>query len=299
MTIKEVSAVESIDSTIKNMSILRKGGIEVKHTIHSAILKGGYAVRSIADLLHGKWLGHPLHPVLTDVTIGAWIFGTVFDLMWKMTRRRNAREAADTLISIGTASAVPTALTGITDFSAIKQDAVEYGALHGLLNTTMLGLYVLSIQSRKNGDRDRGVLLSTAALSIGLMSAWLGGEMVYRFRVGVNHAKGSSEPEDWHPVMMEINLMENEPQRIDVDDTPVLIYRHEGKVYAISAVCAHAGGPLDEGLFYDTCVQCPWHDSVYDLRDGHVVHGPSTYNQPSYETRIRNGHIELRVTPQP
>jgi nitrite reductase/ring-hydroxylating ferredoxin subunit len=75
----------------------------------------------------------------------------------------------------------------------------------------------------------------------------------------------------------------------------VLLYRYGGTVYAISAVCSHAGGPLEEGQFDGFCVQCPWHDSVYDLRDGSVVHGPATFNQPAYRARIYNGQIEIRA----
>jgi nitrite reductase/ring-hydroxylating ferredoxin subunit/uncharacterized membrane protein len=291
----DFAPVDALDNTIKSMSLLRKGGAEVKHTLHKAVLQGGNGSRYLADLLHGTWLGHPLHPVLTDVTIGAWVFGTVFDVLWKISGRRNMRDAADTLTTIGTVSAVPTALTGLTDFSTIKNDAVEYGAAHGVLNTVILSLYVLSVRARKNGYRDTGIFLSSLGVGISLLSAWLGGEMVYRYRVGVNHTEKPSEPEDWQPVMMEFDLLEGEPLRLDFEGEPVLFYRTGGQIYAIGAVCAHAGGPLEEGTFEGTCVQCPWHDSVYDLRDGSVVHGPSTYRQPSYGTRVNNGHIEIRL----
>jgi nitrite reductase/ring-hydroxylating ferredoxin subunit len=76
-----------------------------------------------------------------------------------------------------------------------------------------------------------------------------------------------------------------------------MLYRRYGEVYAIGATCSHAGGPLNEGKFSESCVQCPWHDSVFDMIDGHIVHGPATQKQPSFETRVRDGKIEIRFKP--
>ena len=64
---------------------------------------------------------------------------------------------------------------------------------------------------------------------------------------------------------------------------------------AAAATCTHVGGPLDEGERDGTCVQCPWHGSVFDLRDGRVIHGPATSPIRAYETRIsESGQVEVR-----
>ncbi|RPI94216.1 MAG: Rieske (2Fe-2S) protein, partial [Chloroflexi bacterium] len=62
-----------------------------------------------------------------------------------------------------------------------------------------------------------------------------------------------------------------------------------------NAVCAHAGGPLEAGNFDGFCVTCPWHASVYDVRTGDIVHGPTAFPQPSFEVRVRSGQIEIRA----
>jgi nitrite reductase/ring-hydroxylating ferredoxin subunit/uncharacterized membrane protein len=284
-----------VDETIERSTVLKKGGTEVKHQLHKAILSSGPLGRFFADLLHGKWLGHPLHPVLTDVTLGAWLSGSVLDIAGRMTGRRRMNEAADTLIELGTASAIPTALAGLTDYSTIKQDAVEYGAAHALMNSVALSLFVLSIQKRRTRERETAVMLSLAGVSLSMLSAWLGGEMVYRHRVGVNHAKQTTHLDDWTPVMASHMLQNGVPQRVDLEGDAVLLYRQGETVYAIGAVCAHAGGPLEEGTFEGSCVTCPWHDSVYDLRDGSVVHGPSTFSVPHYHVREANGQIEIKA----
>jgi nitrite reductase/ring-hydroxylating ferredoxin subunit len=79
----------------------------------------------------------------------------------------------------------------------------------------------------------------------------------------------------------------------------VLLYRERGRVSAIGSVCSHAGGPLEEGKAADGCVTCPWHDSVFRLEDGSIVHGPATRPQPSFKARVRNGQIELRLANDP
>ncbi len=290
---------EQIDETISSVPALRQAGSSITETLHSAVLGGGEGVRGLVDVLHGTWLGHPLHPVLTDVTIGAWTMGAVFDALAALADRRRdrlaAQQAADTLLTIGTTSALATALTGIADYSAIKRDAVAHATLHGSMNMVGFVLFVLSLLARRSGNRQLGVGLSGVSLGMLGISAWIGGELVYRHRVGVNHAPNVQQPQSWTDVMGYDQLAEGTPRRVQVNGHPVLLYRSDNRILAVSAVCSHAGGPLDEGKFEGMCVQCPWHDSVFDLRTGSVVHGPATYNQPNYETRTMNGQIQVRV----
>jgi nitrite reductase/ring-hydroxylating ferredoxin subunit len=193
---------------------------------------------------------------------------------------------------------VPTALAGLADYSAIDQDAVAVGSAHALLNSTGLGLYLLSMWARARDRRGLGVLLSTTALGIVGASAGLGGDLVYRRRVGVNHAPLATTPADWMAVLPLAEIAEYEARRVEIDGTPVLVYRDVEAVYAIGAMCSHAGGPLEQGTFDGACVECPWHQSVFDMRDGRVVHGPATLDQPSYQARIRDGKVEIRLNPE-
>jgi len=151
--------------------------------------------------------------------------------------------------------------------------------------------------ARARDRRGLGVLLSTTALSLVGASAGLGGDMIYRRSVGVNHAPPATVPADWTAVLPLSEIGEYEARRVEIDGAPVLVYRDVEAVYAIGAVCTHAGGPLDQGTFDGACVECPWHQSVFDMRDGHVVHGPATLGQPSYQARIRDQQIEIRLNP--
>lgn len=290
-----VNLHELIDPLLDTMPFLNRYGTEIKTSLHQAILNGGEQTRRLADLLHGKWLGHPLHPVLTDVTIGAWTFGMFFDVLSLLTLSKRHRDTADTLTTIGAITAFPTAITGIADYSAIKKDAVAYGTLHGLLNSAGLMLYIMSVQARQRGQHARGIRLSLIAFGALLFSAWLGGELSYYKRVGVNHAPMPDAPHHWTAVLNAADLAEGQSRRVSAGGYPVLLYHYDGQIYAMGAVCSHAGGPLEKGKFENGCVTCPWHDSVFDMRTGQVVHGPSTYNEPRYDVRIHNEQIEVML----
>jgi len=267
----------------------------ISRGVHSWILKGGKPRRQVADLLHGTWMGHPLHSVMTDMTIGAWTFSFVLDLLSLNRRSRSLQRSADTLLNLGNASATVTALAGLTDYSTIPDRAVATGATHALLNTLVLSVSLFSALLRKKGKREQGILLSSLSSSVLLISAWLGGELAYRYKVGVNKSLNPTEPQKWHPTLQDQDLPEMTPKRVDVNGSPVLLYRYQGRVYAIGAVCGHDGGPLEEGKFEGYCVTCPLHQSVYDLRDGSIVHGPTTYTEPHYDVRIQDGRLEVRL----
>lgn len=286
---------EQVEELLERLPFLKEAGQSLAMEIHQAVLKGGEPLRDKADLLHGTWLGHPLHPMLTDVVIGAWSLASLFDFASLLSKSAVFEKSADILTTIGTSAAIPTALAGLTDFSTIPNPAADVGLAHGALNDTAIGLYLLSLRSRQRSQRSKAILLSTAGMMTMTAAAWLGGHLVYDEKVGVNHTSPVSEPKQWSAVMNENDLLEGEPARVQVAGNPVLLYRRGRRVLAVGAVCPHAGGPLEKGQFHDEEVQCPWHDSVFDLKDGSVVHGPSTYALPNYEARLSEGRVEVRV----
>jgi nitrite reductase/ring-hydroxylating ferredoxin subunit/uncharacterized membrane protein len=284
-----------VDRLFERLPILKEAGQKVARAIHGQVLAAGEPARDVADILHGTWLGHPLHPVLTDVVVGAFSLGGLLDLASVMGGGDSARKAADVLTTIGAASAVPTAVSGLTDFSTIPGGAAGHGLVHALANTTALLLYLLSLAARRNGRRGKGIALSTAGMGVITAGAYLGGHLVFGKKVGVDHTERVTEPQDWVSVMNESDLLHQEPVRVEAAGNGVLLYRNADRVLAVGATCPHAGGPLEEGAFYGGCVQCPWHDSVFNLEDGSVVHGPATYALPVYEARLRNGRVEVRL----
>ena len=292
VTTTEQMEQEAIDAQ-KGMA---KAGTRVSLAIHHAVLAGGETTRNLADFLHGTWLGHPLHPVLAGVTIGAWTMGGVFDGLAAVTGSPSMEQSADQLMTAGVVCAVPTALTGLVDYSTFPEPSAKTATWHGLMNLANVGLYAWSVRERRRGNRGRGVLLSSVAFGMTCVSAWLGGHLVYKERVGVDNSDVFEGPENWTPVFDAALLADHRPETIEVEGKQVLLYRDGDSIHAIGNKCAHAGGPLNEGMFHDGCVQCPWHDSVFHLADGSVVHGPATQPQPRFETRLHDGQVEIRLT---
>lgn len=287
-----------LDNIFANAKPFRDAGLEASQAMRAWILAGGEETRQAVDVLHGKQLKHPLHAVLTDVTLASWTLAFLFDLLALVTFWRGARRTGDQLTILGTLTAFPTALAGMADYSAIKREAVSYGAAHGLLNGAALFCYVRSSLARVTGRRLEALFFSGIGLMLATAGAWLGGDLVYRHRVGVNHAPEADVPE-WTPVLALDDLSEETPTRVVVADQPVLLFREGDVVHAISAVCSHAGGPLDEGRVVDgpdgACIECPWHQSVFDLGSGEVIHSPAVVAQPRYEVRIYAGQVELKA----
>ncbi len=250
--------------------------------------------RPTKDLLSGTWLGHPLHPVLTDATIGLWSSALVLDV----GGGRRGQQAADLLIGLGVLSSLPTVATGLSDWSDHLGAERRIGLVHAVANATALACYSMSLLARHRGARARGLTWSLAGASALTAGAYLGGHLSFVQGVNVNRNAWQEGVEEWTPVLDDADLPENEPATALAGDTQVLLVRRHGRIHAIADRCGHAGGPLHQGRFEDGCVVCPWHLSTYRLEDGEVVHGPATVPQPAYETRVENGKILLRSAEQ-
>jgi len=245
----------------------------------------------VKDVLAGTWIAHPMHPMLTDVTIGAWTSAAILDVVGG----GKGRSGADTLVGIGILSAVPTALTGLSDLTDIV-DSEERGVAtaHALANAGGLALWSLSYLARKAGSRRAGIALSMAGTLVTTGAGFLGGHLSYRKGVGIDQTVFDHRFEEWTPAMPEQELHEGQPRRVMVSGTNVFLYRSGERIHALANRCSHRGGPLHKGSVEERTVTCPWHLSVFRLEDGAVLRGPATAPQPSYEVRIHEGTVEIR-----
>jgi len=247
--------------------------------------------RVVRNLLSGTYLGHPAHPMLTDVPIGAWTMSALLDI----AGGAKAEPAADLLVGAGILSAIPTAATGLNDWSDTIGGDRRIGAVHASANVVALSLYMASLLARRSGGRGVGKLLGLAGFGVLVAGAYLGGHLSFAKGVNVNHTFLEYRPHEWTTVLAEAELAEGELRRVSAGDASVLLVREDGEIHALANTCSHAGGPLDEGELAEGCVICPWHGSAFRLSDGHIVRGPATIPQPAYETRVRGGKIEVRA----
>lgn len=251
--------------------------------------------KHVENFLNGSWWGHPLHPALTDVPIGAWTAALVLDgCEARFERSPGLRRAADTAVSVGVIGAIGAALSGLADYQHLKDKPRRVGAMHATLNSAALALYLMSLGARRRGERGRGRALARTGYAAVLASSYLGGYLVYRQRIGVTHAELREDPILFTPVLPAADLNEGDRVAVEVEGVRVALFRKSGRIYALGATCSHLGGPLEEGQLHDDSIQCPWHGTRFSLHDGCVMQGPGTAAQPVYETRVRNGQIEIR-----
>jgi nitrite reductase/ring-hydroxylating ferredoxin subunit/uncharacterized membrane protein len=247
----------------------------------------------VKDALSGTWLGHALHPLLTDVPIGTWTSAVLLD--WLGGSRSAA--AAERLIGLGLLSAVPAWVTGMQEWadSEYGDDGVRrVGAVHAVSNASAAVLFGTSLLLRKRGSRGAGKLVALAGAGALGAGGFLGGHLAFGEGLGVDQTTFEEGPENWTPVMLDADLPEGESRYAEVAGVGIMVARHQGSVYALSNRCAHRGGPLDEGELSDGCVTCPWHGSVFRLADGGVERGPSAYPQPAWQVRVQSGVIEIK-----
>jgi len=247
------------------------------------------------ELLHGgRWVGHPLHPALSDLPVGLWTAATVLDVTDSSPATGPGLDAAGILSAAGILASCATALTGLSDWTVSDEQDRRVGLFHGLLNTAALGLQSVSLGARMTGHRSTARALGAASLTVTAAAAYLGGHLVFTKGVMVNRVGWAVGPRRWVRALPEADLPDDSPVAVQAEGRQILLYRHEGILYAIDNICSHAGGLLSRGTVADLTVTCPLHGSRFALADGSVRRGPAHQPQPVLRTRIRNGFIEVR-----
>jgi len=258
----------------------------------------GTSGRLLQDLLNGVWLGHSLHAVLVDVVVGAATAALLLDLLRVVFGVEGLETATTWILGLVLLAAIGSILTGLTDFKDTGPDTAtrDMTGLHGLINIVGTIAFAVSTIVRLNGDHDLGfwsLLIGYAIVSVG---AFIGGHVVYKYgyAVNVNAFSRGKRAKEFTPVLPAAELPEATPTKATFGSTAVMLVRRGEVVHALKHTCSHAGGPLAEGVLGDDTIECPWHQSVFRLSDGSVVHGPATSRQVSYRARINGDQVEIQ-----
>ena len=240
----------------------------------------------LRDTLHGVWLGHPLHPMLIQAPVGAWISAAILDLS------RRDEQASRHLVAAGLIAAAPAALAGVADWSEQHEQQMRVGIIHAAGNAVALSLYGGSLMP---SDPRLSRALRFAGLAAVSMSGLLGGHISFRLAGGANHAEGVPHlvKPGWQYLMAAADLPEGKPVHQLLGEVPVVALRANGTVRVLADRCSHMSGPLSDGELADGCLTCPWHGSVFRIADGSVARGPATAPQPAFEAREAGGAIQV------
>jgi uncharacterized membrane protein len=171
-----VQAVESLEDTTALDPTISK-----VRSVVSRVLRPGV----IRDVLRGKPLGHPAHPIAILIPAGAWISASVLDFV------PGQEKAARTLVGFGILSVAPAAASGTADWSALTQRQQRVGLVHWAANLTSIGLYSLSYLQRQRGKQVSGKVLALAGLTVVSGAGYLGGHLAYRQGANVNTQRES------------------------------------------------------------------------------------------------------------
>lgn len=267
----------------------------LQEAIRSLFASAGAAGREAKNFLHGSALGHPLHPALIELPVGAWTLAAILDALEIAGLWRN-RGVAETAIKIGLLGAVGAAVAGATDWSETDGRAKRIGLAHGVMNLTATGLYALSLLLRRR-SRSTGIALSMTAFGVTMSSAFLGGHLTYGEQIGVDHTATADQdtPKKFVAVLDADKLAENKPAKVTAEGVAVVLVKQGDSIYALRETCTHLGGPLSEGKIEGDSIRCPWHGSRFCLKDGRVLDGPAVFPERLFDVRVRKGQIEVRA----
>jgi len=250
---------------------------------------------SRTDALHGVPFGQPAHPALVRMPLGCWTSAVLLDFF------RGTERASGTLVAVGLAGALPSAATGLADWSALHRHQQRVGLVHAISQASATTLFGASLLARATGRNGNGKLLSATGLAVATVGAYLGGHLALRLGAGASHA----EPIEhlaalgWHNLCPVGELPDGRLTRRQLGYLSLLALRQDDAVHVLSDHCAHLGGPLHQGRVVTVrdaaCVTCPWHGSTFRVSDGAVIHGPATARQPAFESRItESGWVQVR-----
>ena len=254
--------------------------------------------RLLQDFLNGSWLGHPLHPVLTDVVVGAATVAVMLDVLRIVFRVPGLELATTWTVALTVLSALGTIVTGLTDFkdTAPGSNSRNVAGLHGLINIGGTALFAVALVLRLLDHNNWAALIFVVGYGVVSVGAFIGGHVVFKYGEMVNHnafARGTRAKE-FTAVLPVAELAAATPTKTMLGATALVLVRRGDVVHALKESCSHAGGPLSQGTLVDGAIQCPWHQSVFRLRDGAVLHGPATSRQVMYRARVTDGQVEVQ-----
>jgi len=253
---------------------------------------------------------HPIHPMLVSFPIGLWITALVLDLIGISRGAPMLWAAGFYSVIAGCVGAVLAAIPGTLDWLTVvppQSSAKRRGLLHGSINLAALLLYIyIAYRQGSALSKPDGVmmfLLVIGAVMLGI-SGWMGGTLVYRNQIGVDHRYAGAGKfrqrtlSGWdRPVCNQSELADGQMLLATVDQQRVVVGKCAQGFFAFSDACTHRGGSLSDGTLVGCTVQCPWHGSQFDIQTGRVVAGPAEQKIDVHPIEVRNGEVYVKLRP--
>jgi nitrite reductase/ring-hydroxylating ferredoxin subunit/uncharacterized membrane protein len=256
---------------------------------------------------------HPLHPILVSFPI-AFLAGCLFaDAAGKLLRKPGLQVTGSYLSIAAIATGLIAAVPGLIDYLTIippGSTAKKRATQHMLINVTALALVAIGCAFRNWHTRLPAwptILLELAAVALVSWGGWLGGTLVYRNQIAIDHRYAHAGK--WHEtditgtpgqtITIEGAATEMRPGQMRLlkwNRRRIVLARTENDAFAaFDDHCTHRGGPLADGALVCNTVQCPWHGSQFDVTTGQPKAGPAEKPINTYKAELRDGKLHLTL----
>lgn len=254
--------------------------------------------------------GHPIHPMLIPFPFAFLTGAFVFDVIGRVAVRAPWVTIAGYLAAVGVLTALLAAVPGFIDYLRTvppKSSGKRRATTHMLLNLSAVALFIVAILLRRGSVAPATSVLILEGLAVGMLSVggWLGGVLVSRNQISVDHRYARAG--QWKEESIKTSLGEpvvvarsdelevDQMKLLRLDGRRVVLARTKEGYVAFDDRCTHRGGSLAGGVMIDGVVQCPWHGSQFDCRNGAVRAGPAKKSIETYATSEREGKILLTL----
>jgi nitrite reductase/ring-hydroxylating ferredoxin subunit/uncharacterized membrane protein len=256
--------------------------------------------------------GHPLHPALIAFPIAFLYGGFLFDLGGRIWDASSAWTTGAYLSIAAVASGLIAAIPGLIDYLYIvppDSSGRTRATYHLVVNVTALAAYAAGWLFRDLRSWEPGLgtlVLEAAGILCVTAGGWLGGTLVYRNQIGVDHryagaGKWREQAIDAGPggdmvVALGDELKVNQMKLLHIGGRRLVLARTETGYVAFDDRCTHRGGSLADGTLACGTVTCPWHGSQFDVQSGMVKAGPTDMAIRTYPVKQVGDEVRLTLS---
>jgi nitrite reductase/ring-hydroxylating ferredoxin subunit/uncharacterized membrane protein len=252
---------------------------------------------------------HPIHAMIIPFPLAFLAGALVFDGVALVGGLPTFWTVGHYMAAAGIIMALIAAIPGLIDYLETvppKSSAKKRATVHMTVNLTAVALFALAWLNRSVDTPSWAVLgaeaIAGATLSVG---GWLGGTLVYRNQIGVDHRYANAgrwreetvtvRPGDMVTVARFEELKVGQMKLVHLNDRRIVLARTAAGYTAFDDHCTHKGGSLADGCLVDEVVQCPWHGSQFDVTSGAVHAGPAKQEIATYPVRVDGNDVKLQA----
>lgn len=254
---------------------------------------------------------HPLHPILIAFPVAFTVGAVVADVAGRLLDQASVWTTGGYLSAAAVITGLVAGVPGFIDFVSVvppNSSAKRRATWHMAVNLTALTLFALGWIFRDAETLRPGtgaILLEAAGLGLLMWGGWMGGTLVHRNQIGIDHRYAHSgkwsevtvggRPGEAVEVARSDDLRPGQMRLVHASGRRIVLVRTNDGYAACDDRCTHKGGSLAGGVSACGQVVCPWHGSTFDAHTGQVVAGPAEDPIAVHGVDERDGRVLLNL----